>query len=166
MVSADAAIIFDFDKGVSLKNWLVVNDVVMGGRSSGGFSLNDDGHGVFRGEVSTENNGGFSSLRCSDVNVKVGEATTIVVRLKGDGKQYQLRVKDNKRSYHSYILNFETTGEWQDIVIPLNSMYPSFRGRRLQMENFSSDKIVEIGFLIGNKKNEEFELLLDKIYLK
>ena len=45
-------------------------------------------------------------------------------------------------------------------------MYPSFRGRRLDEPNFSHDYIEEIVFLIGNKKNENFELIIDKIALK
>ena len=45
-------------------------------------------------------------------------------------------------------------------------MYPSFRGRRLNKSNFSDDKIQEIAFLIGNKKEENFQLLIDKIDLK
>ena len=34
-------------------------------------------------------------------------------------------------------------------------MYPSFRGRKLDKPNFPKEYIEEIGFLIGNKKNEE-----------
>ena len=45
-------------------------------------------------------------------------------------------------------------------------MYPAFRGRRLNMNNFSSDFIEEIRFLIGNKNNQSFQLEIDKIYLK
>jgi hypothetical protein len=45
-------------------------------------------------------------------------------------------------------------------------MYPSFRGRKLDAPNFSHDNIEEIVFLIGNKKNERFELIIDKIALK
>jgi hypothetical protein len=43
-------------------------------------------------------------------------------------------------------------------------MYPSFRGRKLNQPNFSKDSIEEI-LLIGNKKKEEFKLLIDKIEL-
>jgi hypothetical protein len=59
-----------------------------------------------------------------------------------------------------------TSGEWQEIVIPLEDMYPSFRGRRLSKPNFSSDYIEEVTFLIGNKKDESFKLFIDKIVLE
>ena len=68
--------------------------------------------------------------------------------------------------YFSFIAPFLTSGEWQEIVIPLEDMYPSFRGRRLNQPNFSSDYIEELAFLIGNKKSESFKLLIDKITLE
>ena len=61
--SLSSFIIFDFNKNSSISNWVVVDDVVMGGRSTGNFKLNKDGNGVFYGNVSLDNNGGFSSLR-------------------------------------------------------------------------------------------------------
>jgi hypothetical protein len=45
-------------------------------------------------------------------------------------------------------------------------MYPSFRGRKLTMNNFSSESIQELAFLIGNKKAQNFTLEIDKIYLE
>ena len=158
--------IFDFNKSVSINNWFVVNDGVMGGVSSGIFFLNDDGQGVFSGKVSLENNGGFSSLRYAFQKMKVSKDSKVIIRLKGDGKNYQFRVKDKSSNFYSYIYTFQTSGDWEDIKIPLNEMYPSFRGRRLNYPNFSSESIEEITFLIGNKKNEKFELQLDTIILK
>ena len=35
-------IIFDFEKKSNVENWSVVDDVVMGGKSSGLFELNDE----------------------------------------------------------------------------------------------------------------------------
>ena len=43
------------------------------------------------------------------------------------------------------------------IWIPLKDLYPVFRGRILDIPNFDSQRIVELGFLIGNKKPEKFE---------
>ena len=36
-------------------------------------------------------------------------------------------------------------------------MHPTFRGRKLDKPNFSDDHIEEIGILIGNKKEQEFQ---------
>ncbi len=159
-------IIFDFDKNVNIEGWTVIDDVVMGGRSSGNFSLNPEGYGLFEGNVSLENNGGFSSVRYAFDKIKVKEFTKIILKIKGDGKDYQFRIKSNSDDYYSYISAFSTTGEWQELQILLKDMYPSFRGRKLDLPNFSKDSIEEVAFLIGNKSKENFKLLIDKIVLR
>jgi hypothetical protein len=87
------------------------------------------------------------------------------IRLKGDGKNYQFRIKDDINSYYSYITTFETSGEWETITLNLKDLYPSFRGQTLNLPNFDGKFLEEIVFLIGNKKDESFELKLDKIEL-
>ena len=159
-------VIFDFNKSSDIQDWIVLDDVVMGGESSGTFKLNDDGFGVFEGSISLDNNGGFSSVRYRFQKTMIKEYTTIIIKLRGDGKKYQFRIKSNSGDYYSYIAPFLTSGDWQEIEIPLKDMYPSFRGRRLDQPNFSKDYIEEITFLIGNKKKENFKLLIDKIALK
>lgn len=161
----NSKIIFDFNKEADIQDWNVVNDVVMGGSSSSQFKLNSDGFGVFEGNVSLANNGGFSSVRYQFEKTEVKKYTRIKIRLKGDGKDYQFRVKNNSENYYSYITTFTTTNEWQDIEIALKDMYPSFRGRRLNTPNFSHKFIEDVVFLIGNKKNESFKLLIDTIEL-
>lgn len=157
--------IFDFNKKANLKNWRIVDDVVMGGKSSGSIKLNTEGHGVYEGNISLDNNGGFSSLRYNFEKIQIKNATKIILKVKGDGKKYQFRIKSNSNEYYSYILPFSTTGEWEEIEIVLKDMYPSFRGRKLNQPNFSNDAIEEITFLFGNKTKEGFKLLIDKIEL-
>ena len=164
--SMSSQVIFDFDKSSDVSDWIIVDDVVMGGRSLGTFELSEDGFGIFKGSISLENNGGFSSVRYRFTQMDVKEYSSIVVKLKGDGKTYQLRVKNEAAKYYSYISPFSTSGDWQEISVPLNEMFPSFRGRKLDQPNFSHDKIEEITFLIANKKTENFKLLVDKIELR
>lgn len=160
------AVIFHFSPQSEIRSWVIVDDVVMGGRSSGSFGLNEDGHGVFEGRVSLENNGGFSSVRHTFPKRSTDGYSKVSIRLKGDGKNYQFRVKANARDYYSYITTFSTSGEWQTVEIQLEDMYPSFRGRKLDMDNFSKAGIEEIAFLIANKKAESFKLVIEKIELK
>jgi hypothetical protein len=138
----------------------------MGGESSGTFKLNADDLGVFEGSISLENNGGFSSVHYKFEKMLIKEYTKVIVKLRGDGKKYQFRIKSNAGVNYSYTAPFLTSGEWQEIEISLKDMSPSFRGRRLDQANFSDDHIEEITFLIGNKKKEQFKLLIDKIELK
>ena len=158
--------IYDFDKNATTNDWRIVDDVVMGGESNGRFLIDDSGFGVFEGRISIENNGGFSSVRHQFEKIVIAEKSKVLIRLKGDGKNYQFRIKDKSSTSHSYITTFRTSGEWQTIEIKLADLYPSFRGRKLDLPNFESDSFEEIVFLIGNKKAESFKLILDKIELK
>jgi NADH dehydrogenase [ubiquinone] 1 alpha subcomplex assembly factor 1 len=158
--------IVDFTKNSKLYSWSVVNDVVMGGMSNATISLDTDGNAVFKGEVSLENNGGFSSLRHRFEKIDVSNFKKIKIRLKGDGKKYQFRAKASMFKQYSYINYFQTTGEWQTLEINLADLTPTFRGRKLEMPNFSGTELEEIGFLIGNKTNEKFKLIIDNIILE
>ena len=166
IITMNTLILFDFEKNANIQNWRVVDDVVMGGRSSGSFSLSPEGYGVFEGRISLENNGGFSSVRYEFDKTPIKRYSKAIIRLKGDGKSYQFGIKEDADTYYSYIAPFTTSGEWQEIEIPLAEMYPSFRGRKLDLPNFSYSTIEELTFLIGNKKPEEFRLLIDTIELK
>jgi len=159
-------ILFDFDKNADLNNWYVVDDGVMGGLSQGNFQLNEDGHGLYTGEVSLENNGGFSSLRYRFESKEISRFTKVKIHCKGDGKRYQFRTKIDFQDRHSYITYFETSGEWEVVELLLSDMKPAFRGRDLDMPNFPGKDLEEIAFLIGNKKEQRFELLIDKIELE
>ena len=158
--------IFDFNKNEDISDWIVVDDVVMGGRSSGEFYISQEGNAVFEGKVSLENNGGFSSLRYRFDPISTKMYSKVILRIKGDGKTYQFRVKDKSSTYYSYVINFESSGDWQTIELQLSDMYPAFRGRKLNSPNFQSENIEEIAILIGNKKEETFKLEIDHIKLK
>src|SRR5690606_16607241 len=67
--------IYKFNTDSKQTDWYILDDVVMGGKSNGTFSINEAGNGIFKGEISLENNGGFSSVR-HDCNVKNQEGFT------------------------------------------------------------------------------------------
>jgi hypothetical protein len=163
LMPMQSKVIFDFTKDSDISGWQITDDVVMGGVSSGSFKLSSEGHGVFEGHVSLENNGGFSSVRYRFPQMEVSSDASLLLKVKGDGKRYQVRVRDDSGNYYSYIAYFKTTGEWQVVEVPLREMYPSFRGRKLDFPNFSGDHIEEIAFLIANKKEESFRLLIDEV---
>lgn len=159
-------IIFESSKNNKKQDWQVVDDGVMGGLSKGTFEIDENGLGKFSGKVSTANNGGFSSVRHPLKQRKVSDYKKIRLKIKGDGKVYQCRIKHQSFDNHAYVFLFQTNGEWQTIDIPLAAMYPSFRGRKLEMPHFNHEFIEEIAFLIGNKTNESFSLLIEKISLE
>ena len=159
-------LIYDFSKDSNLSTWLVINDGVMGGVSQSSLELDADGNGLFSGAVSLDNNGGFCSVRYNFESLDVSNFKSIVLHVRGDGKRYQFRIRHNSRDYYSYITYFETNGDWQTVELELADMYPSFRGRKVDLPNFNKDYIEEIALLIGNKKEEKFMIEIDKISLK
>ena len=162
---AYSSILYDFHTDSNLRGWSVVDDVVMGGRSSGNLSLTKDGHGLFNGYISLRNYGGFSSVRC---RTKVSNARNyeyIAIKVYGDNKYYQLRIRSNNNDNHVYVKKFFAEDKWNVIKIPLTSMEPQFRGRKLWMNNFNGNTITEVGILVGNKVEEDFSLLIDYIIL-
>ena len=166
LVSAQSNdMIFEFNKDTNLGQWQVVDDIVMGGSSNGTLELNENGNGVFKGDVSIENNGGFSSIQLRLEAKKTDKKAAILLRLKGDGSDFQFRIKASKRDRHSYIYNFKTSGDWETISISLSDMSPSFRGYSLQIPNFNHNKIEQIGVLKSSKENNTFKLEIKHICL-
>jgi hypothetical protein len=159
-------VLFDFNLKSDLSNWYVVDDGVMGGLSAGNLSLDENGHAVYSGTVSLENYGGFSSIRYQFKRMDVGSFDKMVLRVKGDGKRYQFRVKSKRYERPSYIQYFTTNGDWQTIEISLADLYPTFRGCTLNMPNYPGEVMEEIAILVGNKKAESFRLVIDKIELQ
>jgi hypothetical protein len=158
--------IFDFSENNEITQWKVVNDGVMGGLSKGNFHLNEAKNGVFEGEISLKNNGGFSSVQYGFDLIKIKEYAIFKLHLKGDGKTYQFRAKRNNLDKHSYIATFATTGDWQIVTIKMKDMIPQYRGEQLPMTNYTGDLLEQVTFLIGNKKEEFFELEIDKIAIE
>lgn len=165
-LAIETMILFDFNTKSDISDWLIVDDVVMGGQSNGSFKLNSEGHGVFSGKISLKNNGGFSSLRYRFNEKNVEGYTKAILKIKGDGKAFQFRLKSSAYDRHSYIATFQTDGEWQTVEIILKDMYPAFRGNKLNIPNYPIKVLEEIAFLIGNKKEETFQLEIDSIILE
>ena len=158
--------LFDFNFESNIRNWKIVDDVVMGGRSNGNFKINDTGYGEFSGDVSLKNNGGFSSVRYNFNTLSSSNFKSFQLRIKGDGNPFQFRVKSSNRQRFSYIYTFNTSGDWETISIPFNKMEPAFRGYKLDQPNFDGVQMEEIAFLIGNKKEQSFKLFIDSIILE
>lgn len=89
-----------------------------------------------------------------------------MIRVKGDGKNYQFRVKPQTNQHYSYICEYKTTGDWQTVQIPFNTLYPSFRGQTHKQPDYPCKKLSEICFLIGNKKAETFLLEIARIVIE
>jgi len=158
--------IYKFTTSTKVNEWRIVNDGVMGGISKSSLMLNDFGNGQFMGHVSLANNGGFASIQLNKTIQLADEKKFILLRIKGDGKSYEFRLKSQISQSESYVHQFTTTGEWEIIKLPMSEFYPQFYGRKLNTPNFNFKSIEQLSFLISNKQEEDFKLLIDWIGLE
>lgn len=158
--------LFDFASPEDIQSWQIVNDGVMGGLSQSTITYQPAGTALFRGAISLENNGGFASTRTLPRSYDLEGYTGIVFRVKGDGKQFQFRLRTNNRfDGIAYSFKFETkAGEWVDVTVPFSEFIPVFRGRILNdVETVAPKEIQQLGFLVTTKKAEAFNLEVDWI---
>lgn len=161
--------LISFDGSPSEPRWVAVNDGVMGGRSKGGPAM-ADGHIQFRGELSLANNGGFSSIRTAGQAFDLTGAEAVVLRVRGDGRPYQLRLATDAR-HRGIVVSFgaefaTTAGQWTDVRVPLDSLQPTVHGERLDDAPFDPGRVREIGLLIADGREGPFALDVDWIRLK
>lgn len=145
--------------------WRIQDDVVMGGRSDSQLSMTEEGQLKFTGRVSLENDGGFCSFQQTTEKdpYVVADKSSFTIMLKGDGKDYNFRVRTPK-GRHAYAYTFPTKGDkWETVIIPFDGMKATFHGEPVDVPNYAGENIVEIQILIGNKKEETFELLVESI---
>lgn len=149
---------------IETKHWQIINDNVMGGLSQSRFYHEDD-YGVFEGDVSLENNGGFASIR-RVISPEFSDRSVIRLIVKGDGRKYQLRMKTH-RLYEgaAYVAEFETDAEtWQVITFKEQDFTARFRGRYISdAPNLKFGDAVTVGFLINDKRSGEFQLKVKAI---
>lgn len=142
-------------------NWTIVNDGVMGGRSASNIELTKNGSASFSGYLSLDNNGGFASTRAILDHLDLTGFSGITMRVKGDGRTFQLRIRTSGTlDGASYASEFATeAGEWTEVFLPFSEFRPTFRGRVPRgMGPLDPSTIRQIGFLIGDKAEGPFQL--------
>ena len=155
----------DFSESSVDLRWYVVNDNVMGGQSTGEFSLEED-ELLFTGDTNT-NGGGFSSIRTGPMRLDLSTHTGIRLYLQGDGRRYTWRLTTSARHRGrqvTYWAHFETrNGEWLPVDIPFSDFVPRFRGFRLDGPVLDSSQITSMGLMIYDKQDGPFELRISSV---
>lgn len=151
----------DFSARSPAPEWYTINDEVMGGESCGGPAI-QDGQLIFAGQISLENNGGFSSVKSRGRQFDLSGFHSLRLRLKGDGRTYQLRLYTGAsygRSPIAYTAELATqAGEWAEPVVSISQLSPRFRGRAISGPSFDAEHVEAIGLLLGDKRAGAFEL--------
>ncbi|MCG6202058.1 CIA30 family protein [Psychromonas antarctica] len=149
----------DFTQQQARINWRISNDDVMGGESQGNILFERD-YGVFTGNISLANNGGFSAAFTA-VQPLSQEVRAVTIDIAGDGNRYQLRIitYDNGESTY-YFHEFNTvTGQRQKLRFALADFQATFRGRQIaNAPTLKAEVVGEVGFLLTTKEAGEFSL--------
>uniref|UniRef100_A0A2P2MDJ4 NADH:ubiquinone oxidoreductase intermediate-associated protein 30 domain-containing protein n=1 Tax=Rhizophora mucronata TaxID=61149 RepID=A0A2P2MDJ4_RHIMU len=140
--------------------WGALDDVVMGGVSQSTFQIDTTGGehgeptGLFKGVVSTANNGGFTSVRTRNFSVPedLSAYDGLGLYLKGDGRRYKFIVRTSHDwDTVGYTIGFDTEeGHWQSICLPFSSLRPIFRARTvLDAPPFDPRNIVSLQLMFS-----------------
>lgn len=158
-------VLFDYDDNEP--TWYTVNDDVMGGISNSMVSTDTTLQRLtFSGNLSLENNGGFASVRSQWSDFDLTGYDGIVLRVRGDGKAYQFRVRTEETgSEIAYAALFETeAGNWKDIYISFAEMVPIYRGVVVgRAPTLDPGSIRSFGLMLANKQQGDFVLEVEMI---
>lgn len=166
-MAEDAPIpLFDFTGTEAAKEWQTVNDGVMGGVSEGQFKITNKNTMEFFGTLSLKNNGGFASVRTKGKKLGLEKGDTLVVKVKGDGREYSLNLYLNKPLIaFSYRATVQTKkDEWIEVEIPLDKFEATSFGRPVKDAGaVKPEEINAVGFMLGDKKAGPFKMEVEWI---
>jgi uncharacterized surface protein with fasciclin (FAS1) repeats len=155
----------EFNSGT--KGWQTVLDGVMGGLSTGRIAAGDGGTLRFTGELSLENNGGFSQIRTAVTGDDFEGATGLRLRVKGDGRTYQCDIRSSRLRLMAggYQRNFATkAGEWIEVEIPFDQCVANSFGQRVRnAPALDAATIESVGVTLADKKEGPFAIEIDWI---
>ena len=157
--ASDTIPLLDTNGKTSKIKWNIVNDTVMGGRSSSRWSKNSSALS-FEGFLSLENNGGFASVRHDLDNINLSSTDGIFIKVKGDGRKYQFRIRSQASRWANYSQEFKTKKDIvQSFFLPYKDFKPSWRGRSVRnVPTLTGKDVRGIGFLLGDKVQGKFKL--------
>ncbi|MCL1145406.1 CIA30 family protein [Shewanella marinintestina] len=144
--------------------WRMINDTVMGGISASRLTI-DKGTATFSGTLSLEQNGGFASTRTSLSTPVTSDINMIRLQVKGDGRDYQLRLRiDNQWDSFAYSSSFHTQkNSWITLLLSPSDFTAVYRGRSVDAPALNFNNIKQLGFLVADKQAGEFELSFKEI---
>ena len=150
-----------FDENSPDLGWQTVNDNVMGGRSVGGFRV-EEGVLLFSGATNT-NGGGFSSIRSTPTALELDDAEGVKLRIRGDGRTYTFRLETGRGV--TYWAEFRTRGgdDWEEVQVPFADFTPRWRGQLLDGPPLDRAAVESLGIMIYDNQDGPFRLEVDWI---
>jgi monofunctional biosynthetic peptidoglycan transglycosylase len=150
-------------------DWRIVNDGVMGGLSKSRLDIHDD-HLCFRGELSTENRGGFVSV-LGRLEQPLSDLTGFELVVSGDGRRYQLRLRESESARDvAWRAYFNTRNRQSRVGIELDEFNPVMRGQpAIGARPLALTPVRYLGFMLTSRRPGPFELKihsLEALFLK
>ncbi|PLS69574.1 MAG: complex I intermediate-associated protein 30 (CIA30) [Cyanobacteria bacterium M5B4] len=166
-ITMTADVIFDFTvpNPSQASVWGCLDDVVMGGVSRSSFVIQANS-ALFTGIVSTDNSGGFVSVRTRNFEpaLDLSQFKSIHLRVRGDGNRYKFFLRDGTGwDSLAYSHAFDTIAdEWIDVTMPFSGFVPVFRARSvanappLDLKSIRSMQLMLSKFEMDGKLNPAF----------
>lgn len=145
---------------LSQQRWYIVNDSVMGGISRSALYYLPETPAIrFQGQLSLENFGGFASARMLTRPGQYSGSLALCIRVRGDGREYQMRLRSQAADGVAYSQTFQTIdGEWTEHTLNVADFEPVFRGRVLNREPIAPEQIRQIGLMLADKQPGTFKI--------
>jgi hypothetical protein len=168
MISSASTHKIDFGLKTGGLDWEIVNDDVMGGRSSSSADLEND-RLVFQGNLSLENNGGFASIRGPVDPVDLSKYEKVRLRFRGSSDEFALRLSNSTRwylpVYKHYFRPEGSPEEWREVEFSLMDFREYAVGRPTG-KGVTKDilsQVIRIGIMLSDKQEGAFHLEVDYI---
>lgn len=188
-IDANVVLLTDFTDPARNARWSVVNDNVMGGRSDGRMAMTmtdlDQGIMTLAGNINT-NGGGFTSVRMridptmftSEQDAAVlPELRAVRLTVRGDAaslkRPFALRLEDNIRRQRG--INYRALlpldpnadpDQWQTIEIAVADMQPTWRGNRLNPNDWApldTAQLARLGIILSDVRDGPYRLEIERI---
>lgn len=161
--SIEDCLVFDTFLQATDYKWGIVNDGVMWGKSRW-TAIIDDEKLIFSGTIITRW-GGFSSLRAWLESWILTDYNSVKLRAKSDWREYRITLRDNQwgNISHRVIIPFQTPGEFEEITINFTDLEPAYFGRIVKADPFEKESAREIGVILSDWVDWEFELVIDEV---
>lgn len=164
--SSEKTFKLDFGAKKSGASWQVINDGVMGGLSEGQAELKENSI-LFTGNISLQNNGGFSSLKSPFELMDLSAFETVKIRYRSKGMRIAMTMETSRNWFDLYYKQDipNESDDWQVAVLDLEQFkgYRIGRATGLSLGKAPLQKMLRLGFISNEKRAGTFEMEVDYI---